>query len=167
MRRETGMNTDQIEIVLLLDRSYEAEIDGAPVRIEGKPNSFAFAAHEECILIGVISQRSQNKCDSFGERNQNIQRGTHSLPCSLFDVIELFGSDLSKIRIIDANAARFESPNHFVIPRIGGCGLIVEAKVDLPRIYIGGLNGKRYDGLRKLIALEAGIGASYPTEIIN
>jgi hypothetical protein len=160
--KENGMNTDQIEIVLLLDRSYEAEIDGAPIRVEGKSDSFAIAAHEKCILIGVISQQSQNKSDSRGASNQNIQRGTHSRPCSFFNVTEWFGPDLSKIRMIDAKVASFESENQFVIPRIGGCGLIVEVKLDLPNggVYVDDLNGKYNEKLLRLIAFEAVVGAS-------
>jgi hypothetical protein len=113
---------------------------GAPIRIEGKPDSFAVAAHKDCVLIGVISLQSQIKGDSLGG-NTLFQRGSHSLPCSFFDVIELFGSDASEMRLIDAKVASFEGTNQFVIPRIGDRGLIVEAEVDLPNVAVKGLKG--------------------------
>jgi hypothetical protein len=75
------------------------------------------------------------------------------------DVIELFGSDVSKIRLIDANFAIFEGDNQFMIPRIDDRGLIVDVKVDLPRVGIKRLNCKYNDGLQQLIAIEAVIGA--------
>jgi hypothetical protein len=159
------VNIVQIEIVLLLDSSGEAKVNGAPIRVEGEPNSFAIAADEDCVVIGAISLQSQT--DSLGGGNLKIQRGTYSLPCSFIDVVELFGSDFSKLRLIDANVASFEGTNQFVIPRTGGRGLVVEAKVDLPNVAVRGLNGEYNDGLLKLIAIEAATGASQPTEKIN
>jgi hypothetical protein len=162
------MNTDQIEIVLLLDRGGQTKFDGPLVRVEGNRSLFAVAANKDCIRIGAISLQSQPKSDKHGGSNLKIQRGTHSAPVSFDDVMELFGSDLSKIRIIDANVASFEGKNQFVIPRIGGCGLIVETTLDLPNgVYVNGLNGKYNEKLLKPIALEAVAGARQPTETIN
>jgi hypothetical protein len=161
------MNIDQIEIVLLMDRGVQTKIDGAPVRVEGDLRSFVVDADGDCVLIGAISQQSQTKSDMYGEDNLKIQRGMHSAPCSVNDVIGLFGPDASKLRIIDANVARFESNNQFVIPRTGSKGFIVEAKVNLPDVAVRGLNGKCNVGLLKLIGMEAATGASQPKATIN
>jgi hypothetical protein len=161
------MNIDQIEIVLLMDRSHEAKIDGSPIRVEGFPNSFAVAAHEDCILIGAISQQSQTKSDMNGGANLKIQHGTYLAPCSFIDVIELFGPNVSKLRVIDLNVADFRKENQFVIPRMGGKGFFVEAEVNLPGVDVRGLNGKHNDDLLTLIAVEAATGASQPKKDIN
>jgi hypothetical protein len=58
----------------------------------------------------------------------NIQRGTHSEPCSFNDVIEWFGPDVPKLRLIDASAATFQSDNQFEIPRTGKKGSLLKQK---------------------------------------
>jgi hypothetical protein len=82
-------------------------------------------------LIGAISEQSQIKRDMHCQDNLQIQRGTHSAPGSFNDAIELFGLDVSKLRLMDASVATFGSKNEFEIPLIGKTGSIVEAKFDL------------------------------------
>jgi hypothetical protein len=156
------MNTGQIEIIMLLDCSTEEHIGTLPMGLEIEPNSFAIAADARCILIGAISLESQTKSDSLHEGNLKIQRGTHSVPCSFIDAAKMFGSDLPKVRIIDAGVASFEDIDQFVIPRTGDLGLIVEATLDLPKVWVAGLNRNHKDGLLKLIAMEAAAGALQP-----
>jgi hypothetical protein len=153
------MNTDQIEIIMLLDRSTEEHIGTLPMGLESEPNSFAIAADARCILIGAISLESQTKSGSLHESNLKIQRGTHSVPCSFIDAAKMFGSDLPRVRIIDASVASFEDMNQFVIPRTGDLGLIVEATLDLPTVGIEGLKGNHEDSLLKLIAMETAAAA--------
>jgi hypothetical protein len=94
------MSTDQIEIVLLVDRRAEEKIDGVPICVEGEPDSFAFAADADCVLIGAISLQSQRNDDASAGRPLQTQRGTRSSPCSFAEVVELFGSDVSKITAV-------------------------------------------------------------------
>jgi hypothetical protein len=124
------MHINQIELILLLDRGSEATLHGLSMRVEGEPNSFAVSSGQNCLLIGAISLLSQSKSDEFGGHNLTIQRGVHSAPCSFMDVIEVFDSDISKMRIVDVNVADFKGKNTFFIPRFGGCGFTVEAKVN-------------------------------------
>jgi hypothetical protein len=159
------MNIDHIEIILLMDRS-EGEVSGAPP-IEDDPNLFAVNAGVDCLLIGAISNQSQAKSDMKGGNNYRIQRGTHSAPCSFNDAIELFGPDLSKLRLMNASVATFKSDRQFEIPRTGERGFIVEAKVDLPNVGIFGLNGKFTDWLLTLIAIEAVAGVTQPNDSIH
>jgi hypothetical protein len=152
------MNIDQIEIILLMDRSLKGGVGGAPIWLEGDANLFAVHTGADCVRIGAISEQSQTKCDLNGGHNLKIQRGTHSAPCSFNDVIEWFGPNVTKLRLVDASVAIFESENQFEIPRIGERGFVVEAKLDLPSVAISGLNGKFTEGLLRLIASEAVAG---------
>jgi hypothetical protein len=158
---------DQIEIILLMDRDVEGKIENAPAWIECDSSLFAVNGGLDCLMIGAISDQSQAKCDLAGGDNSGIQRGTHSAPCSFNDVIELFGPDVSKLRLIDASAATFKSKNQFEIPRTGEKGFVVQVQVDLPRVGISGLNDKFNDGLRRLITIEAVVGVTQPKQTIN
>ena len=75
-------------------------------------------------------------------------------------MLEWFGPDVPKLRLIDASAATFSSKNQFEIPRMGKTGFVVEATVDLPKVGVSGINGKFSDGLLRLIAMEAVAGVA-------
>jgi hypothetical protein len=155
------MNIDQVEIILLMGSSAEGKDDGAAVWIER--DLFAINAHVDCVLIGAISQKSQAKSEMYGEYNLETECGTHSARCSFNDVLELFGPDLFKLRIIDASVATFPAKNQFEIPHLGKKGFLVEAMVESRGVTISGLNGNPNDDLLKLIAMEAVIGVTHPT----
>jgi hypothetical protein len=89
------MHVDHIELVLLVPMIGDISL--------GDPNSAAIAAHEDCFLIGAISLLSQRKCDLLGG-DLAIQHGTRSEPCCFVDVIRFFGSDRSRLRLINANS---------------------------------------------------------------
>lgn len=161
------MNIDQIEIILLMDRGLKGEVGGAPIWLEGDTNLFAVHSGADCVRIGAISEQSQTECDLGGGHNLKIQRGTHSAPCSFNDVIECFGPEATKLRLVDASVAIFESGNQFRIPRTGEKGFVVEAQVDLPGVSISGMNGKFTEDLLTLIALEAAVGVKQLKRRIN
>jgi hypothetical protein len=164
--KEDYTMNDRVEIILMINRGVKKEIANAPAWIEYESGLLGVNSGIDCLMIGVISDQSQACCDLAGGDNSSIQRGTHSAPCSFNDVIDLFGHDVSKLRLIDASAATFKSRNQFEIPRTGERGFVVQVEVNLPHVGISGL-GKFDDDLWRLIAMEAVAGATQLKRTIN